>query len=193
MSLKAPAASVYFLFWFFCLFFRFNMLKPCQRQLFGFWHRHIHNKFSLFLSLHHLFTIPLSWCHSFSPPSIPLPSPCCLPEERCPGFSHDRSGPCRFDLRILPLFKVTDCCMLRFTPKLAPVYYWYFLLHKAHAFPTDQAPFCLYKLYQRQAGNKCDEKHLDELPQGTEGTQKPEAPVHFCVYSIIICIYKPLF
>ncbi|CAB1423315.1 unnamed protein product [Pleuronectes platessa] len=42
-----------------------------------------------------------------SPPRPPRP-PLCLPGERCPGVSRDRSLPCRFELHILPLFKFTS-------------------------------------------------------------------------------------
>lgn len=106
--LKSHSSFGMFLFWFCFPFFHFNVLISCQRQLSEFWHRHIHS-FSLFLYQHSLFTTPLSECHSHL--SLTHRLPLHLPGERCPSFSHDRSVPRRFELHILPLFKVTDCCM----------------------------------------------------------------------------------
>lgn len=108
------------------------MLIRCQRQFSGFWHRHIHisklffykQSFSLLLSFSAILT-----CLS---PTAPSRLPLHLPRERCPHFSHDRSVPCRFELHILPLFKVTDCCMPNSPLKHFPMTLSHSLQHKAH-------------------------------------------------------------
>lgn len=164
MSLKAAAAPVCFCF--VTPFFHFNVLMCCQRQFSGFWHRRAQTQtFSLFFYQHSLFTTPLSHCHSHlslthSPLSSPLVSPLRLPGERCPGFSHDRSVPCRFELHILRLFKVTDCCMPNSPLKHSPMSFSQSLQYKAHTIPTDQTPSYPYKLYQRIARNKYEGEKL---------------------------------
>lgn len=119
----------------------------------------------------HFLIIPLSalpfhyssLCVPFSPVSHPQPSPVSplrLPGERCPGFSHDRSVPCRFELHILSLFKVTDCCMPNSPLKHSPMSFSHSLQYKAHTIPTDQTPSYPYKLYQRIARNKYEGENV---------------------------------
>lgn len=111
MSLKARAASVYSGF-VTPFFLDFNVQMSCQMQFSEFWHRQMqkasHCFFigavsSLLLSLFQLHP------HLSRNQKAPLGVPDCLPGERCPDFSHDRSAPCRSEVHSLPLFKVTDC------------------------------------------------------------------------------------
>lgn len=101
-------------FWFWCwcyFFFYFNVLMSCQIQFSGFWHRHI-QKLSHYSFISTVFSLlPLSGILTCLATTAPLGVPVCLPGDRCPDFSHDRSVPCRFEEHILPLFKVTDCCI----------------------------------------------------------------------------------
>lgn len=180
MPLKAAAATQCCCFGV-VIFFYFNVLIRCQRQLcVSFAHEHtlmqptthtntpVHSHNPGTLSHYSFINTPLSRLSSLSAiltclsPTSSLVSPP-SPLGEMPKLSCESAIPCRFELHplfpILPLFKVTGSCVLRFPP-ICPLgtpqcLTHTSLQHRAHtSFTADQTAPYPYKLYQRIAGNK---------------------------------------